>query len=154
MIYIIIGLFVGFILVGWLYDFYWDSDSIPFLLLLSVLIIVIAASIGQLTGVTNADYNTYSENYDLKEIYKNQYCTSNTDGNSISVWIMNDNKWKKKTFPEEKVIFQPTAGEAEVRIEIKKIEEPSITDKIIFFKTTKGQKKEIVKSVVISIPED
>lgn len=116
--------------------------------------LAICCLISSITDSSKADYENFNEKYELKEIHENQYYTTATDGNSISVWIMDCNQWKKKTFSENVVKFQTTPGEAAVQIDLKRIVEPSKTDKMWFFKSIKGKKKEIIKSVVISVPED
>lgn len=103
----------------------------------------------------DADYITDSKNYALKEVHKNQYYISNTDGNSVSVWIMDGMELKKITFPEDKVKFLYTSGEANAQIKFKKIQEPSIMEIFWFLKGCKvGQKKILYESAVIEIPEE
>lgn len=107
-----------------------------------------------LPGRLYADYNTCTENYQLKEVHENQYYVANTDENSVSVYIMDDEYWEKKTFPENKVKFRSTTGEAKVQIKLKKLQKPSTAEKFWFLKGVGiKQKKEVYKSVIISVPE-
>ena len=154
MFYIIIGFFLGFLIMGYFYAFEWDLDKIEKAIFLSlVFYTLVFVIIGVFCDVAKVDYETYSENYVLKGDHENQYYTVHPDGNSISVWVMDGEECKEKTFDKEKVKFQPAGRTSEVLIKAKKMKEPSITDKLFFFKCIDKQKKEIVESVVITVPE-
>lgn len=156
MFYVLISLVLGFGIMGLiclLINSDYDVEDVLFSLLLSAgYFVFITCFI--LPGRLYADYNTCIENYQLKEVKENQYYVTNTDENSVSVYIMDDAYWEKKTFPENKVKFQSTTGEANVQIELKKLQKPSTAEKFWFLKGVGiRQKKEIYKSVIISVPE-
>lgn len=157
MFYVLISLVLSFGIIGLIHyvnNYEFIGISILFSLLVSLLcswfIIVFVCIFGGL----DSDYKTYSENYQLKEVHENQYYVANTDENSVSVYIMDDEYWKKKTFPENIVKFRSTTGEANVQIELKKLQKPSTAEKFWFLKGVGiKQKKEVYKSVIISVPE-
>lgn len=157
MLYVLISLVLGFGIIRLIhyannYDFKGTSILCSLLVSLVCLWFIIASVC--IFGGLDSDYKTCSENYQLKEVYENQYYVTNTEGNSISVYIMDGTYWEKKTFPENKVKFQSTTNEANVQIELKKLQKPSTAEKFWLLKGVGiKQKKEVYKSVIISVPE-
>lgn len=154
MLYVLIGVVAGAIVFGLIRGEMWDVDAIWIGVLAGLVGLAVAYSLASWNGVTDPDYKSYTKAYELKEIHQNQYYTTNADGDSVSIWIMDGSTWKKRTFSEKQVTFQATTGQAEVQIESKKMVKPKKLDNVWFFIDTEGKKKEIVTSVVISVPED
>lgn len=152
MLYLIGGFIAGFIFVGVVAGGF-DQFLKMIAFFMSILFATIFWGIGESTKLTHPDYKPASKVYSLKEMEESQYFKTNTDGNSVSVWIMDGQNWKEKIFPKEKVVFTPATEEAEVKVEFKEMIEPTLPDKIWLFKSSKGHPKERYKSVVISIPE-
>lgn len=119
MLYFLIGVVVGVIVFGILVQEMFKEEAGVIGILVGVVAFLLTCFLASSNGVTDADYKLYTKAYELKEIHQNQYYTTNADGDSVSIWIMDGSTWKKRTFSEKQVTFQQTTGQPEVQIEVK-----------------------------------
>lgn len=108
---------------------------------LLVLITIFLSNFGE-------QYEDYTESYPLQQMADGSYYS--TSGSKINVMTMDGNMQKPKTFSIEKVSFV-NGNTASVQIQGEKTADNRILETFFFYKTDKRDK---VKSVIISVPEN
>lgn len=148
MTFVLIG-FVVFLIIWFIFD---RDDIVGIFAAFIGLVVFLFCYLIYLNYVYEPDYESYTNIATIKEVHENQYYMVSTNGNSVSVWLEEESgNYQKETFPEDKVTFVPTNGEAKAEILVKNFVKPDKLDRFWFFQPEKGNDK--LNSVTIYVPE-